>query len=369
MLHHGLPPAKGTLRLLPHPVANTRPAKDVAALRRSRILQLLKTKRALALLRALDETHNRVIGKVVPRTAEHRGLRRRLDVKLRGIPPRRSGRIQELVVGRKGVVVERHVYLRRVVVRIAFALLFRGRVGGGAGQDGADVKVRLRSELHDKQGAEDLVARAIGGIGDLVGEDVSQAEQPLHNLVVRAREVEHGQRQRIYGRSRRDGREMRQDIPPDPRLPALRFPLVGEPLDAGLKRRAYFTPQFWEDLGRDVRSQHGAEDVSRPARQGRQRRRFGASVDLDDVRVLFAEGAVPQQSCEGEVEEGGGEAGFVRPGVGGTGAEKRPVERGEAVGEVAGEVGVFLVGADYVGSAGVGEGASWGEARRGELRA
>ena len=65
MLRHDPPPTQRTLGLLPDPIPDTGPAEDMAALRRGRVLHLLQTQRALALLRALDPAHGVLVGEIV----------------------------------------------------------------------------------------------------------------------------------------------------------------------------------------------------------------------------------------------------------------------------------------------------------------
>ena len=79
-------------------------------------------------------------------------------------------------------------------------------------------------------------------------------------------------------------------------------------------------------------------------------------MNLHKIAVLLAECAISGEGCEGEVEEGSGGAEFGTEGVCCASAEEAAVEVGEGVCEVAGEVGVFLMGADNVGSRGEGVG-------------
>ena len=75
---------------------------------------------------------------------------------------------------------------------------------------------------------------------------------------------------------------------------------------------------------------------------------LGMRFDLVDIAVFFPKGAISDESCEAEVEELGECAGFRIVCVG----EARAVEAAqygrEMLKEDAFEVGVFLVGADYV---------------------
>lgn len=77
-------------------------------------------------------------------------------------------------------------------------------------------------------------------------------------------------------------------------------------------------------------------------------------LDLYEVAVFFAEGAVTGESGERKVEQGCEGAQFGGEGVCCAGAEEAAVEVGDGVGEVAGEVGVFLVRAYYVWCCGEG---------------
>ena len=73
-----------------------------------------------------------------------------------------------------------------------------------------------------------------------------------------------------------------------------------------------------ERAGEDIRKDDSAEDIASPSRQ---RGQFtGGGLDLVDIAVFFAEGAVAEEGGEGEVEEGGEglEGGVV--GVGEAGA-------------------------------------------------
>lgn len=76
--------------------------------------------------------------------------------------------------------------------------------------------------------------------------------------------------------------------------------------------------------------------------------------DLDEVAVFFAEGPVAGEGGEREVEQRGEGAQFRGEGVGCARAEEPAVEVGDGVGEVAGEVGVLLVGAHDVRGRGEG---------------
>jgi hypothetical protein len=64
---------------------------------------------------------------------------------------------------------------------------------------------------------------------------------------------------------------------------------------------------------------------SRSFQEGYQRLQGRLGLDLEQVAVLLAQGAVPNQSGEGEVEEVGSLAGVAGPGVGGAGAEEAAV--------------------------------------------
>lgn len=54
------------------------------------------------------------------------------------------------------------------------------------------MEVALNCELNNEQDAEDLVARAVRGIGDCVCKDVSEGEETLREFVVGAVEVKEG---------------------------------------------------------------------------------------------------------------------------------------------------------------------------------
>ena len=75
---------------------------------------------------------------------------------------------------------------------------------------------------------------------------------------------------------------------------------------------------------------------------------LGMRFDLVDIAVFFPKGAISDESCEAKVKELRESAGFGVVGV----SEARAVEAAqngrEMLEEDALEVGVFLVGADYV---------------------
>ncbi len=73
-----------------------------------------------------------------------------------------------------------------------------------------------------------------------------------------------------------------------------------------------------------------------------------------DIAVLFPQRAIPDEGSETEVEEFGEGAGFGVEGVREAGAVEAAQDCGEGRVQGGGEVGVFLVGANYVGGGGVG---------------
>lgn len=73
-----------------------------------------------------------------------------------------------------------------------------------------------------------------------------------------------------------------------------------------------------------------------------------------DIAVLLPQSAIPDEGCETEVEEFGEGAGFGVVGVREAGAVEAAQDCGEGCVQGGGEVGVFLVGANYVGGGGVG---------------
>ena len=75
---------------------------------------------------------------------------------------------------------------------------------------------------------------------------------------------------------------------------------------------------------------------------------LGMRFDLVDIAVFFPKGAISDESCEAEVEELGECAGFRVVGVGEARAVKAAQNGREMLEEDAFEVGVFLVGANYV---------------------
>lgn len=185
MLYHGLSSAQRTLGLFSDPVAYALPAEDVPALGGGRILHLFKTQRAFALLASLDISHGGFVFEMESRDAAHGRVCCRSDVYLAGWGPIASTE-QKLIVGCGicVVVAERDVELARV--EGGPLALCRGDGGEGF----ADVEEGLDAHLDGEQDAEELVAAAVGGVGDGAGEDVAQGEEALGELVVGAVEVE-----------------------------------------------------------------------------------------------------------------------------------------------------------------------------------
>ena len=75
---------------------------------------------------------------------------------------------------------------------------------------------------------------------------------------------------------------------------------------------------------------------------------LGMRFDLVDIAVFFPKGAVSDESREAEVKELGEGAGFGVVGVSKTRAVEPAQNSREMLEEDALEVGVFLVGADYI---------------------
>lgn len=225
------------------------------------------------------------------------------------------------------------------------------------------MQVPLDGELDHQQHAEHLVAGAVGGIRDGAREDVAQGEGALRELVVRAAEVEHGQRDGLQGRGGGDGREVAQQVRPDPCLPAagggkfcVLLTLIGGATAQGLKtpleEPAKALSYRREDARDYVRQDNAACDVRRTPLDRRQLPR--GALELHKVAVFLAEGSVPGKGGEGKVYEGGDGSQLGAQGVGGTGAAQVAVEVCDAICEVACEVGVLLLGADDVWGGGEG---------------
>lgn len=213
----------------------------------------------------------------------------------------------------------------------------------------------LHAHLDGEEDAQKLVAAAVGSIRHGAREDISEGKEALGKLVVRAVEVEEREDDGLERRGGRYGREMRREILAYTRLAGLCLALLAQRGQAAVEEAAQTGAKGREDAAGEVRQEDGAGDVGGAGAQAGQGERRGG-VDLDEVAVFLAEGAVAGEGGEGEVEEGGGGAQLRGEGVGGAGAEEAAVEVGEGVCEVAGEVGVFLVGADDVGGCGEGVG-------------
>lgn len=246
-------------------------------------------------------------------------------------------------------MVERDVEAARRVERRALPPRRRPRLAQGV----ADVRVPLHGELHDEQHAEDLVAGAVGRVGDGAGEDVAQREEALGELVVRPAKVEEGQREGLHGRGAGEAGHVVGQVLPYPGLARVLFALVLELFESRGEEGAETAAEGREDAADGVWEEDGAGNVGGARLEGRELPVL-AGVDLDEVAVLLAQGAVAGQGGEGKVGEGGDGAQLGRDGVGCAGAEDTAVELGECVGEVAGEVGVLLVGAHNVWGGGEG---------------
>ena len=108
--------------------------------------------------------------------------------------------------------------------------------------------------------------------------------------------------------------------------------------DAGAEGGKGFTEDVWEE--------DGGKYVSCPAAY--LWKLLSMRFNLVDIAVFFPKGAISDESREAEVEELGESAGFGVVGV----SEARAIEAAqngrEMLEEDALEIGVFLVGADYV---------------------
>lgn len=209
------------------------------------------------------------------------------------------------------------------------------------------MQVALGGELDDEKDAEDFVALSVGGVGHRAGEDVAQREQPLGELVVGAVEVEEREGDGVDGRGRRQRREVVVDVLPGASLPGFAAASsLPERVQPSVDDGAQAVAQPGQRPAHQVGEENGAADVGRPLGQGGQAAARG--FHLDEVAVFFAERPVAGEGGEAEVEEGGEGAQLRREGVGRARAEQAAVQVGHGIGEVAGEVGVLLVGAHNV---------------------
>ena len=85
------PSAKRTLQLLPYPIPNARPTKNMPTCRHARIPHLLQTKCAFPLLLPLHPSHHLRILEIIPRLLrfQYRRMRRPLYPPLTIVMPRR----------------------------------------------------------------------------------------------------------------------------------------------------------------------------------------------------------------------------------------------------------------------------------------
>uniref|UniRef100_A0A8H7TP21 Uncharacterized protein n=1 Tax=Bionectria ochroleuca TaxID=29856 RepID=A0A8H7TP21_BIOOC len=178
----------------------------MAALRSGRVSELLQTERAFPLLLALDEAHDLVVPEDVPGRRPHGGVRGGRDVDPGGLRLRAA----EVAVKEQVVIVVVGVVVAEGDVDVGG---YHGPLAGGGDlllllEGGADVQVALDGELDDEEDAEDLVPRAVGGVGDVAGEDVAEGEEALGELVVGAAEVEGGEGEGLHGRGGGDGGEV-----------------------------------------------------------------------------------------------------------------------------------------------------------------
>lgn len=148
---------------------------------------------------------------------------------------------------------------------------------------------------------------------------------------------------------------MRGEVLAYARLAGFRFSLLSQRGETAIEEAPQAGTKAGEDAAGEIGQEDGAGDVGGAGAQAGQGERR-SRVYLDEVAVFLAEGSVAREGGEGEVDEGGRGAQLRGEGVGGAGAEEAAVEVGEGVCEVAGEVGVFLVGADDVGGCGKGVG-------------
>lgn len=243
----------------------------------------------------------------------------------------------------------------------------------------AHVQVAAHDHLHDEEHAEDLVADAAAAGGavevDAPREDVAEAEEALGERVVGAGEVEGREHGGVEVRAAGEGREVREEVA----LEAVggaggrggrALALAREEGEAVLEAAADGAADGGEEAVEEVGEEDARCYVAGAAGEGGEEgpgvgggrgvilwgveaREEGGFFDLDEVAVFFAEGAVPDEGREGEVEEVGKGSRLGGPGVGGSGAAEAAVEVVELVCEIALEVGVFLVGADDVWRGGV----------------
>lgn len=101
MLRHHRLPTKRTLRLLPDPIPNARPAKHMSARRHARIAHRLQAQRAFPLLRTLHPGHHPRLFEIVARMLgiQDGGVRCFLDAVL-GVVGCRCRLQEEIVITR-----------------------------------------------------------------------------------------------------------------------------------------------------------------------------------------------------------------------------------------------------------------------------
>lgn len=212
------------------------------------------------------------------------------------------------------------------------------------------MEVALDGELNNEQHAEDLVAGAVGRVGNLAGEDVAQGEEALSELVVGAAKVEEGEDDGVGGGARREGRKVPRDVVPELGLTAGRLASGLQSLQPRFEQPPQPRPQPRQDPPREVGQDDAAGDVGGAALDRREA--AVAAVDLHEVAVLFAERAVSGQRRQRKVEQRGERAQLRAEGVGCARAAQAVVKVGEGLCETSGEVDVFLMRADNVGGGG-----------------
>ena len=110
--------------------------------------------------------------------------------------------------------------------------------------------------------------------------------------------------------------------------------------------KADASPEGWEGFTKGVWEEDGGKYVS--CSTAYFWKLLGMRFNLVDIAIFFPEGAISDESREAEVEELGESAGFGVVGVSEARAIKAAQNGREMLEEDALEVGVFLVGADYV---------------------
>lgn len=261
-------------------------------------------------------------------------------------------REQEVVVH----VVRAVVVQRDLVVLVCQPLPLRRPRGV---QRRSQMEVALHRELHHQQQSQEFVSGAVGGVGDLAREDVSEAEEALRQVVVCAAEVEEGEDDGLEGCRGREGGEVLGEVFPHLGLARRGLVLFAKRIEPALHHPSQPRPHAGKHATRQVRQQDAPRDIRRAAPDGGQL--AIAPIDLHEVAVLLAEGAVPRKRRQRKVEQARKRAELRAEGVGGARAADLAVEVAEGLREAAGEVGVFLMCADDVRGRGEGE---WGGAER-----